>query len=104
MTEDTVLVVDDEPQIVRALRISLSARGYKVITAHDGTAALRAAAETKPDVVVLDRGVPDMDGNAVIVGLRGWTAVPIIVLSARGDSADQVRAVDAGADECVSEP
>ncbi|QFU87422.1 response regulator [Amycolatopsis sp. YIM 10] len=100
----TVLVVDDEPQIVRALRINLSARGYKVITAHDGSAALRAVAETKPDVVVLDLGLPDMDGNEVIAGLRGWTTVPIIVLSARGDSADKVEALDAGADDYVTKP
>jgi two-component system KDP operon response regulator KdpE len=100
----TVLVVDDEPQIVRALRINLTARGYRVITAHDGTAALRAVAETKPDVVVLDLGLPDMDGNEVIAGLRGWTTVPIIVLSARGDSADKVQALDAGADDYVTKP
>jgi two-component system KDP operon response regulator KdpE len=100
----TVLVVDDEPQIVRALRINLTARGYRVITAHDGTAALRAVAETKPDVVVLDLGLPDMDGNEVIAGLRGWTSVPIIVLSARGDSSDKVRALDAGADDYVTKP
>ena len=104
MTEATVLVVDDEPQIVRALRINLSARGYKVVTAHDGTAALKAVAETKPDVVVLDLGLPDMDGNEVIEGLRGWTAVPIIVLSARSDSPDKVRALDAGADDYVTKP
>ncbi|RSM76264.1 DNA-binding response regulator [Amycolatopsis sp. WAC 01375] len=100
----TVLVVDDEPQIVRALRINLSARGYKVITAHDGTAALKAVAETKPDVVVLDLGLPDLDGTEVIAGLRGWTTVPIIVLSARGDSADKVEALDAGADDYVTKP
>ena len=100
----TVLVVDDEPQIVRALRINLTARGYRVITAHDGTAALRAVAETKPDVVVLDLGLPDMDGNEVIAGLRGWTSVPIIVLSARGDSSDKVQALDAGADDYVTKP
>jgi len=104
MTEATVLVVDDEPQIVRALRINLSARGYKVVTAHDGTAALKAVAETKPDVVVLDLGLPDMDGNEVIEGLRGWTTVPIIVLSARSDSPDKVRALDAGADDYVTKP
>jgi two-component system KDP operon response regulator KdpE len=103
-TGATVLVVDDEPQIVRALRINLTARGYRVITAHDGTAALRAVAETKPDVVVLDLGLPDMDGNEVIAGLRGWTTVPIIVLSARGDSSDKVRALDAGADDYVTKP
>ncbi|MFD2421281.1 response regulator [Amycolatopsis pigmentata] len=104
MSNGNVLVVDDEPQIVRALRINLSARGYGVVTAHDGAAALRAAAETKPDVVVLDLGLPDMDGNEVIAGLRGWTTVPIIVLSARADSPDKVRALDAGADDYVTKP
>ncbi|TNC22463.1 response regulator [Amycolatopsis alkalitolerans] len=104
MTAATVLVVDDEPQIVRALRINLAARGYKVITAHDGAAALRAVADTKPDVVVLDLGLPDMDGNEVIAGLRGWTTVPIIVLSARSDSPDKVHALDAGADDYVTKP
>ncbi|MER5260477.1 response regulator [Actinosynnema sp. NPDC002837] len=99
-----VLVVDDEPQIVRALRINLSARGYSVLTAHDGTTALKAAAEGKPDVVVLDLGLPDVDGSEVIAGLRGWTTVPIIVLSARVDSADKVQALDAGADDYVTKP
>ncbi|MEU7528647.1 response regulator [Saccharothrix sp. NPDC042600] len=99
-----VLVVDDEPQIVRALRINLSARGYAVLTAHDGTAALKAAAEGKPDVVVLDLGLPDVDGTEVIAGLRGWTSVPIIVLSARTDSTDKVEALDAGADDYVTKP
>ena len=99
-----VLVVDDEPQIVRALRINLAARGYEVITAHDGAAALRAAAEVKPDVVVLDLGLPDIDGTDVIAGLRGWTTVPIIVLSARTDSGDKVEALDAGADDYVTKP
>ncbi|GAA3055505.1 response regulator [Actinokineospora globicatena] len=100
----TVLVVDDEPQIVRALRINLTARGYDVRTAHDGAAALKAAAESKPDVVVLDLGLPDIDGAEVIEGLRGWTTVPIIVLSARGDSTDKVKALDAGADDYVTKP
>ncbi|NKQ56478.1 response regulator [Amycolatopsis sp. K13G38] len=104
MSTPTVLVVDDEPQIVRALRINLTARGYKVVTAHDGTAALKAVAEAKPDVVVLDLGLPDMDGNEVIAGLRGWSAVPIIVLSARSDSPDKVQALDAGADDYVTKP
>ncbi|TDQ00574.1 response regulator [Labedaea rhizosphaerae] len=99
-----VLVVDDEPQIVRALRINLTARGYQVLTAHDGAEALRAAADGKPDVVVLDLGLPDLDGNDVIAGLRGWTDVPIIVLSARQDSTDKVRALDAGADDYVTKP
>lgn len=99
-----VLVVDDEPQIVRALRINLSARGYEVLTAHDGGTALRLAADAKPDVVVLDLGLPDMDGTDVIAGLRGWTTLPIIVLSARTDSADKVDALDAGADDYVTKP
>ncbi|HEY4460789.1 MAG TPA: response regulator [Pseudonocardiaceae bacterium] len=99
-----VLVVDDEPQIVRALRINLTARGYQVLTAPDGTAALRAAADGKPDVVVLDLGLPDLDGTEVIAGLRGWSKVPIIVLSARTDSTDKVEALDAGADDYVTKP
>ncbi|HEV7907341.1 MAG TPA: response regulator [Pseudonocardiaceae bacterium] len=99
-----VLVVDDEPQIVRALRINLAARGYQVLTAHDGTAALKAAADGKPDVVVLDLGLPDLDGTEVIAGLRGWTRIPIIVLSARSDSSDKVEALDAGADDYVTKP
>jgi two-component system KDP operon response regulator KdpE len=99
-----VLVVDDEPQIVRALRINLAARGYQVLTAADGTGALRAAVDGHPDVVVLDLGLPDLDGIEVIAGLRGWTSVPIIVLSARTDSTDKVEALDAGADDYVTKP
>jgi len=99
-----VLVVDDEPQIVRALRINLTARGYEVLTAPDGATALTVAAEGKPDVVVLDLGLPDLDGTEVIGGLRGWTTVPIIVLSARTDSSDKVAALDAGADDYVTKP
>ncbi len=99
-----VLVVDDEPQIARALRINLTARGYDVITAHDGNAALRAAADAKPDIVVLDLGLPDLDGRTVIEGLRGWTSIPIVVLSARADSGDKVAALDAGADDYVTKP
>jgi len=99
-----VLVVDDESQIVRALRINLTARGYEVLTAPDGATALTVAAEGKPDVVVLDLGLPDLDGTEVIGGLRGWTTVPIIVLSARTDSSDKVAALDAGADDYVTKP
>ena len=84
-----VLVVDDDPQILRALRINLTARGYDVLTAADGGTGLRAAAERHPDVVVLDLGLPDLDGTDVIAELRGWSSVPIIVLSARTDSARQ---------------
>jgi two-component system KDP operon response regulator KdpE len=100
----TVLVVDDEPQIVRALRINLSARGYDVLTAYDGKTALRVAVDEKPDVVVLDLGLPDIDGVDVIAGLRGWTSMPIIVLSARTESALKVEALDAGADDYVTKP
>lgn len=99
-----VLVVEDEPQLLRALRINLAARGYHVLTAVDGSGALRAATEGKPDVVVLDLGLPDMDGSEVIAGLRGWTTIPIIVLSARTDSTDKVGALDAGADDYVPKP
>ncbi|WP_125613444.1 response regulator [Specibacter cremeus] len=100
----TVLVVDDEPQILRALQINLHAHGYQVIAAPDGTTALRAAQTQAVDVVVLDLGLPDMDGLDVIAGLRGWTSVPIIVLSARHGSHDKVEALDAGADDYVTKP
>jgi two-component system KDP operon response regulator KdpE len=99
-----VLVVDDEPQLLRALRINLSARRYEVVTASNGTSALKAAAAQPPDAVILDLGLPDLDGAEVIRGLRGWTSVPIIVLSGRADSADKVEALDAGADDYVTKP
>jgi two-component system, OmpR family, KDP operon response regulator KdpE len=99
-----VLVVDDEPQILRALRINLRARHYEVATAANGTQALEEAAGNPPDLVILDLGLPDMDGVDVIGGLRGWTAVPIIVLSGRADSTDKVEALDAGADDYVTKP
>ncbi len=99
-----VLVVDDEPQILRALKINLSVRGYEVVTAATGAGALRAAAEQRPDVVILDLGLPDISGIEVLAGLRGWLTVPVIVLSARTDSADKVEALDAGADDYVTKP
>jgi len=99
-----VLVVDDEPQLMRALRINLTARRYEVIVAADGASALEAAARHMPDLVVLDLGLPDMDGTEVIEGLRGWTKVPILVLSGRTDAADKVGALDAGADDYVTKP
>ncbi|GAB2583136.1 DNA-binding response regulator [Paractinoplanes abujensis] len=99
-----VLVVDDEPQLVRALRINLRARRYDVDTAPDGTTALHVAARQHPDLVVLDLGLPDMDGTDVIRGLRGWTRIPIIVLSGRSDSRDKVGALDAGADDYITKP
>ena len=99
-----VLVVDDEPGLRRALSINLSARGWQVSLAADGAGALEAAAETHPDVVLLDLGLPDLDGLEVIAGIRGWSAVPIIVLTARTSSADTVDALDAGADDYVTKP
>jgi two-component system KDP operon response regulator KdpE len=99
-----ILVVDDDPQILRALRINFNARGYDVDVAADGAAALQTAAERPPELVVLDLGLPDLDGVDVIRGLRGWTAVPIIVLSGRVGSSDKVAAFDAGADDYVTKP
>ncbi len=91
-----VLVVDDEPSILRALRINLSAREYDVSTAVDGTTGLAAVARDRPDVIILDLGLPDMDGTDVIHGVRGWTSIPIIVLSAWGQESQKVAALDAG--------
>jgi two-component system KDP operon response regulator KdpE len=99
-----VLVVDDEPQILRALRVNLAARQYEVEVATDGATALRQAADWHPDLVILDLGLPDLDGVEVIQGLRGWTSIPIIVLSGRSDSSDKVDALDAGADDYVTKP
>lgn len=104
MTKVKVLVIDDEPQLLRALRINLSVRGYQVLTAATGAAALKSAAERRPDVIVLDLGLPDMDGIEVLAGLRGWLSAPVIVLSARTDSAEKVEALDAGADDYVTKP
>jgi two-component system KDP operon response regulator KdpE len=100
----TVLVVDDEPQILRALRINLRVRHYDVHVAGNGTQALEVAARHPPDLVILDLGLPDLDGVEVIEGLRGWTEAPIIVLSGRADSMDKVTALDAGADDYVTKP
>jgi two-component system, OmpR family, KDP operon response regulator KdpE len=99
-----VLVVDDEPQIRRTLAINLRARGYQVDLAATGEEALKAAADQHPDVVVLDLGLPGIDGLQVIQGLRGWTRVPIIVLSVREREADKVAALDVGADDYVTKP
>ncbi|MGA5463581.1 response regulator [Mycobacterium sp. NPDC050041] len=104
MTATRVLVIDDEPQILRALRINLSVRGYEVTTAATGADALRSAADHRPDVIVLDLGLPDMSGIEVLAGLRGWLSAPVIVLSARTDSGDKVEALDAGADDYVTKP
>jgi two-component system, OmpR family, KDP operon response regulator KdpE len=100
----TVLVVDDEEQIRRTLAINLQARGYDVSLAPDGVTALTLAARARPDVVILDLGLPDVDGLEVLHGIRGWSSVPIVVLSAREDETDKVAALDAGADDYVSKP
>ncbi len=100
----SVLVVDDEPQIVRALRASLSAHGYEVLTAATGEAALSQAAAAAPDCMILDLGLPDMDGTDVITQLRSWSEMPVIVLSAREEQVDKVAALDAGADDYLSKP
>jgi DNA-binding response OmpR family regulator len=99
-----VLVVEDEPALLRALAINLRARHYEVAGAATGAAALSMAAQQPPDLVVLDLGLPDMDGTEVIHGLRGWTQVPIIVLSVRDTQADKVEALDAGADDYITKP
>ena len=99
-----VLVVNDEPQILRALRINLRVRNYEVDTAATGSEALTTAGRHPPDLVLLDLGLPDLDGVEVIEGLRGWTQAPIIVLSGRADSPDKVAALDAGADDYVTKP
>ncbi len=99
-----VLVVEDDPQLLRAMRITLHARGHDVIIAATGRKALAEAAAARPDLVVLDLGLPDLDGVEVIRGLRGWTSVPIIVLSGRASGGDKVAALDAGADDYVTKP
>jgi two-component system KDP operon response regulator KdpE len=99
-----ILVVDDEPQIVRALGINLKALGYKVDVAASGEQALAHAANRRPDTVILDLGLPGMDGIEVIKGLRGWTNVPIIVLSVRDAEREKIAALDAGADDYVTKP
>jgi two-component system KDP operon response regulator KdpE len=99
-----ILVVDDEPQIVRALAINLKALGYRVDTAGSGEEALRKAADHRPDTVILDLGLPGIDGIEVIRGLRGWSSVPIIVLSVRDAEREKIAALDAGADDYVTKP
>ena len=99
-----ILVVDDEPQILRVLRINLLARQYEVVTADTGAAALHSARTEHPDLVILDLGLPDLEGIEVIRQLRTWTQVPVIVLSGRVNSHEKVDALDAGADDYVTKP
>ena len=105
MNEDArVLVVDDEAQIIRALTVNLQALGYQVDAAATGEDALKKAADHKPDAVILDLGLPGIDGVEVIRGLRGWTKIPIIVLSVREEEREKIAALDAGADDYVTKP
>ncbi|WP_029138156.1 response regulator [Nakamurella lactea] len=99
-----VLVVDDDVALARALAINLRAHGYQVLVAHDGRQALSEAGRSDPAVVVLDLGLPDLDGIQVLQGIRGWSTMPVIVLSARSTSAEKVAALDAGADDYVTKP
>ena len=99
-----ILVVDDDDQLRRALRINLAARKYEVLTAADATSALAIAGRTLPDLAIVDLGLPDLDGVDVVRGLRGWTSIPIIVLSARDAQSAKVEALDAGADDYVTKP
>ncbi len=99
-----VLVVEDEPALLRALRINLDVRGYDTATARTGQAALTEARQRPPDAVILDLGLPDVDGVEVIHGLRGWSRAPVIVLSGRTGSGDKITALDAGADDYVTKP
>jgi two-component system KDP operon response regulator KdpE len=104
MSEGRVLVVDDDPQILRAVRTSLQGRGYEVVTAGNGETALDVLGDTEVDLVVLDLGLPGIDGQEVLSRVRAWTEVPIIVLSVREAQEEKVRAFDAGADDYVTKP
>jgi two-component system KDP operon response regulator KdpE len=99
-----ILIADDDPQILRALKVTLGARGYEIHTAADGREALDAVVAHRPDLVMLDLGMPRLDGVEVIAGIRGWSTVPILVVSGRTDAADKVEALDAGADDYVTKP
>ena len=100
----TLLVIDDEPQIRKFLRISLVSQGYKVLEAGTGAEGLRHAALSRPDLVVLDLGLPDMDGQQVLREMREWSAVPVMVLSVRASEAQKVQALDGGANDYVTKP
>ncbi|TDV57011.1 winged helix family two component transcriptional regulator [Pseudomonas graminis] len=100
----TILVIDDEPQIRKFLRISLASQGYKVLEAGTGSDGLTQAALNKPDLLVLDLGLPDMDGQEVLSQFREWSTVPVLVLSVRASEGEKVRALDAGANDYVTKP
>jgi two-component system KDP operon response regulator KdpE len=104
MTPSRILVVDDEPQIQRFLKPALTAAGYEVVEAGSGAEALKAVATQAPDLVILDLGLPDMDGREVIASLRGWSDIPILILSARDRESEKIAALDLGADDYVEKP
>lgn len=104
MNQSRILVVDDEPQIQRFLKPSLSAAGYEVVEAATGAEALKAVATQAPDLVILDLGLPDMDGKEVIASLRGWSDIPIVILSARDRESEKIAALDLGADDYIEKP
>ncbi|MDQ0319258.1 two-component system KDP operon response regulator KdpE [Pararhizobium capsulatum DSM 1112] len=104
MTLARILVVDDEPQIQRFLKPALGAAGYEVVEAATGAEALKAVATTAPDLVILDLGLPDMDGKDVVSSLRGWSDIPILILSARDRESEKIAALDLGADDYIEKP
>ena len=99
-----ILIADDDPQLVRALRITLGAHGYEIVAAPDGPAAIALAVKERPDIYIVDLGMPRLDGIGLIEAVRGWSQAPIIVVSGRTGSADKVEALDAGADDYVTKP
>jgi len=99
-----ILIADDDPQFLRALRITLGARGYEVLLARDGQHALEMAIDHTPDIILLDLGMPRLDGVKVIEAVRGWSSAPLLVISGRSGSAEKVEALDAGADDYVTKP
>jgi len=99
-----ILIADDDPQILRALRITLRAKGYEVVTAPDGNRAVSLAIDERPDLYLVDLGMPHLDGMELIRGIRGWSKAPILVVSGRTGSIDKVEALDAGADDYVTKP
>lgn len=104
MAGESVLVIDDEPQIHRFLRPALTIQGYQVFAAHNGQEALLQATSHRPDIVLLDLGLPDLDGLSVLASLREWSRAPVIILSAKGDEGLKVRALDSGADDYLTKP
>ncbi|GAA2895347.1 response regulator [Microbacterium esteraromaticum] len=99
-----ILIADDDSQIVRALRITLIAKGYQIVTAADGSQAIAAAVDQRPDLFLLDLGMPQLDGLEVITAVRGWSQSPILVVSGRAGASDKVEALDAGADDYLTKP